>query len=81
MPEGADFSKDLDKRIDLIRKYISPWLAKAIEKSSVDLPAKQVIVRALLKEYEEREKAGAYHYKGWYSDLLTEESSTEAKKQ
>jgi hypothetical protein len=64
-------TKGLEGLLTIISERINPWVASAIDECEACYEAKRVLLRALHKEYKEREK-GAWHWKDWYRDVIVD---------
>lgn len=64
-------TKGLEGLLDVISSRINPWVASAVDKYEGSKEAKRVLLRALHKEYKEREKQ-VWHWKDWYRDIVVE---------
>lgn len=62
-------TKGVEGLLDIINDRINPWVATAIDECDSSLEAKRVLLRALHKEYTEREKQ-IWHWKDWYQDVI-----------
>ncbi len=64
-------TKGLEGLLEIISRNINPWVASALDECEGSYQAKRVLLRALYKEYKEREKE-VWHWKDWYKDVIVE---------